>query len=142
MKIRELLESKSKLIDSIEDVLQEIESSLSDKAQGETSYSIGHPFHQVVSGRVAIRKNFATYHYNMPTQWDVILEVGNNIKGAEALDIVREAYEDLLDEFRDGETTVTQEKDYAVITLGNEKALVKYEYASSFCWIGARLLRG
>jgi hypothetical protein len=110
-----------------------------DKANVGTSYSVGGPFRQVVSGNVRVLNNFQTHHYNMATNWNLALEVGNNIKGANALDLTTEIFKSLVDTLEEAGATVQRFDTGAHISHEGNELFLKYEYASSYCWIAARV---
>lgn len=145
MKIQELFENKnSELLKVALDVLNEQAEKHSEKAQGKRSYGIGGNFSAVISGDVKVRKEFASYHYNMPTRWDAILEIGNNIKDTDSLKLAREVYDTVLNELSDFNENVaindSFDKYHSTVSLGDDKLVVCCEYARAFCWVGVRVI--
>lgn len=146
MKVTEILtEAKSsELLNVVLATLEAQAKKHGGKAQDKTSYSLGGNFSAVISGDVKVRKEFASYNYNMPTRWDAILEIGNNIKGAKGLDVAREVFDIVMNDLSDFGTEVTiddrHDKHNVVVTMGDDRINVCCEYARAFCWVGVRVL--
>lgn len=123
-------------------ILKQNESRLKEKSGKESSHGIGGNFRAVVSGNVGIRKN---YHesggsYGIPTTWNFMLEIGNNIDG-KALDEAKEVFNELVDAAEEADGDVNENDNRAFVKIGNRQLSIKYEYASSFCWVGIRVAK-
>lgn len=146
MKVTEILSEgkSSELLREALNVLNEQAEKHGNKAQDQTSYGIGGNFRAVISGDVKVRKEFASYHYNMPTHWDAILEIGNNIKGKDSLKLAQEVYDRVLNELSDFNENVaindSHDKYHSIVSLGDDKLVVCCEYARAFCWVGVRVI--
>lgn len=154
MKLDELLNNPIELTEETSDddaqalwselvrILKQNESRLKEKSGKESSHSIGGNFRAVVSGKVEIRKN---YHesggsYGIPRTWNFMLEIGNNIDG-KAIDEAKEVFDELVDAAEDADADVNEHDDYANVTIGKRQFVMKYNYASSFCWVGLRVAK-
>jgi hypothetical protein len=138
--MEKIIERKVSLIGIVDQFLSEKARVFRTRVNSGTSYNIGGNFYQAVSGNFRVRHDFVSYHYNIPTAWPVALEVGNNIKGEDSLDLVRVLYREMLDHLKQSGAVIEEGQDRTTASafLSEEKVFLRWEYASSFCWIAAR----
>lgn len=133
-------ESSSTIYNMLSKALADAGKELSDSQGKQSSHSIGGNFNAVVSGDVKIRKNYVDHGYaGSATQWDEILEIGNNLKDKkDALGEARRIFAELIELADEAGAKVNgTTKDMSVgIIMDGEKVLMSCNYARSFCWIG------
>jgi hypothetical protein len=138
LKPKEITEGSSSVYNHLVKTLEQAEQRLMDKSNSNSSYNIGGNYNAVVSGNVGIRHNYIDYGpYNSQTRWDIMLEIGNNIAGKDALEEAESVFKLLIGAATNAGAEVSKSDRYsAVVSDGDTKIVIKYAYARSFCWVG------
>ena len=129
------------LFNELRDLLEEARDDLKSSENADTSYKIGGALSAVKSGVVKLVKNYTQHGpYGINTQWDLCLQVGTNIKGKKALDVVKSLYNEALKEAKDFEPTKleTTSDDVFHAHFDDGKVSCTYDYGSGFCIVAIK----
>lgn len=130
------------LYEELEELLEDAKDDLLHHAGPGTSYSIGGNLHAHSSGLVKLVKNFRQHHSysGLSTEWDLCLQVGNNIKGRDALQEVTRIFKEAETAAKHFQTSKFEKFNSVFHAYFDDGSSVscKYDYGSAFSWIAIR----